>query len=110
MPKSVRNVLILVAILSASACSRNVRVESEPTRGYAVQVRNTMPHSMVVSYNDRSGPRILGTVLGGATERFVIAAPRKTDITVLASDEAQTHNRVYNVTLIAGNNVDVAIR
>lgn len=110
MATSARTVLMFVALLTAAACSRNVRVESEPNRGYALQVRNTMPHAMVVSYNDGSGPRVLGTVLGGSTDRFVIAAPRKMDITVMATDEAQTHNRAYNVTLIGGTNVDVAIR
>jgi hypothetical protein len=96
--------------MAATACARNVRVESDTTHGYALQVRNTMPHAMIVSYNDGSGPRVLGTVLGGATERFVIAAPKRTDITVLATDEKQSHNRVYNVTLIAGSNTDVGIR
>jgi hypothetical protein len=108
--RAVRNVLMFVAILGAVACSRNVRIESEPNRGYAVLVHNTMPHAMIVSYNDGSGPRILGTVLGGASDRFMIVSPKKADVVVTATDEARSHNREYSVTLVAGQDMDVAIR
>jgi hypothetical protein len=102
--------LALLTLLTSSACSRNVRVESEPGGGYSLAVRNTMPHPMVVSYDDGSGQRVLGTVTPAATDRFVIASPKSTEISVQATDEGRTHTRSYTVSLVSGTASDVTIR
>jgi hypothetical protein len=102
--------LALVTLLTNSACSRNVRVDSEPGGGYSLAVRNTMPHEMVVSYDDGSGQRVLGTVTSAATARFVIASPKSTEISVQATDEGRTHTRSYTVSLVSGTPSDVTIR
>src|SRR4051812_1628063 len=59
--RSTSRALLACALLLTAGCARNVRVENEPNSGFAVQVRNTMPNPMIVSYDDGSGARILGT-------------------------------------------------
>ena len=69
-----------------------------------------MPHAMVVSYDDGSGQRVLGTVNPTTTERFVVASPKSTELTVQATDEGRTHTRSYTVSLVSGTASEVTIR
>ena len=75
-------VLAALALVVATACSRAVAVGSAPAVTYAVNVTNASGADLAVSWDDGAGPRTLGLVSAGGTERFIIAAPRRTSITV----------------------------
>lgn len=101
----------LILAITAGACSRSVAVQTQPTAVYAILVQNSTGGEIVVSYDDGTGPRALGTVLDGRTERFIIAAPATTDVEVSAtSREGARRYGPYTVTLEAGTNVPVTIR
>jgi hypothetical protein len=78
---------------------------------YAIEVHNTLTPDMIVSYDDGSGARALGAVQGGRTERFIIASPRTTAITISARNSSGT--RVagpFHVQLQAGQTQRVDLR
>jgi hypothetical protein len=104
--------LALVAALAlATACARSVQVGSGPGPVYAIEVRNTMPHDMIVSYDDGSGARTLGTVQASGTERFIIAAPGDLAIRVAARDAGGTQTAgPFPVTLQAAETPVVTLR
>jgi hypothetical protein len=71
----------VVLALLFLACSRAVNV-STPSPVFAVAVTNASGTELIVSYDDGSGAKALGSVRAGATERFVIAAPARVAITI----------------------------
>ena len=75
-------ILVAGAMALGSACSRAVAVGTTPAATYAVNVTNAAGADLAVSYDDGSGPRALGLVPAGRTERFIIAAPRQTTVTI----------------------------
>lgn len=91
--------MVVTVALLAAGCARGVAVESEPAPRYALRVENAMPHPMIVSYDDGTGSRLLGTVPAGGDERFVIVDPARRSITVTATDRAETHTVRRTVTL-----------
>jgi len=104
-------VAALLLVFASSACSRAINVQTPPTPVYAVLIQNSAGVEIVVSYDDGSGLRALGTVLDGRTERFIIAAPAATDIEVSAtSRDGARRFGPYPVTLQAGTNVPLTIR
>ena len=105
-----RFVLPLLVILTAG-CARAVTVGSQPSPDYAVQVRNTLPRDMIVSYDAGSGPAILGTVRANGSERFVIAVRAPGTVTITARDESGSRlSGPYSVQLQAGTTVEVSLR
>lgn len=102
--------LALVAFLPLlAACARGVAVESEPGPAYAIQVNNPMPHPMIVSYNDGSGDRLLGTVAARGNARFVITTPANRRISVIATDEQRRHTVTKTVMLQPGATAEVVL-
>lgn len=99
--------LALAAVLGA--CSHAMNVETKPERTYAIAVENPMAQAMVVSYDDGTGARLLGTVDAGETERFVLAGAQSPDITVTAVSEDHTVTIRKSVTLRAGSLVHVTL-
>ncbi|HUG41878.1 MAG TPA: hypothetical protein VMM12_15420 [Longimicrobiales bacterium] len=102
----------LVALLCAATlvgCARSVTLDTDPGETYAVSVVNPMPHAMIVSFDDGSGARLLGTVGAGRTERFVIAGSANTTVSIIARDEAETHTVRKTVVLRAGSTVEVLL-
>jgi len=63
----------------------------------------------VVSVDDGSAVRTLGTVAANRQDRFVIATGRAGTVTLIATDEADTHTVRRTVTLVAGETVTVRI-
>jgi hypothetical protein len=105
-----RSVLLAaLVLLAATACARGVSMNPDAGQTYAVSVQNDMPHAMIVSFDDGSGSRLLGTVESNRTERFVIAGSAQRTITIVATDEADTHTVRRTVTLVSGGTVDVRI-
>jgi|SRR5687767_15054026 hypothetical protein len=104
--------LALFAILFASAgCAsmRGVSVGSEEAN-YSIDVTNTMPHSMTVSWSDGGETKLLGSVGSGRTERFIIAGAKSSSVSITARDANGTHNRSYDVSLVAGSTQKVTVR
>ena len=99
----------LVALSALTGCARSVALDTEPGQTYAVSVVNPMPHAMIVSFDDGSGTRLLGTVGAGRTERFVIAGSANQTVSIVAHDEAQTHTVRRTVVLAAGGTVEVRL-
>ncbi len=106
--RMVRAALIPV-LVAACAAGPAVQVETDPDRTYALEVRNTRPHPMIVSYDDGSGVRLLGTVGGDQTEHFVIAGARGPDITVIAVDTDRTRTVRREVRLRPGGTAYVRL-
>jgi hypothetical protein len=100
-------VTALVIIAALAGCARSVALNTDPGQTYAVSVTNPMPHAMIVSFDDGSGVRLLGTVGAGRTERFVIAGSAAPTVSIVAHDEAETHTVRKTVVLQAGGTVDV---
>lgn len=104
--------LLALALLVASvglACARGVTLNPDAGQSYAVNVVNEMPHPMVVSYDDGETVRLLGTVGAEREERFVIAGASRTTITLVATDEADTHTVRRTVSLVPGGTVEVRL-
>ncbi|MGH7446492.1 MAG: hypothetical protein ACREK1_11190 [Longimicrobiales bacterium] len=111
MPR-LRPSLVLLALLTLSACTRGISVgSSSPAETFSISVENRTGVTMVVSYNDGRGDATLGTVDAGASERFIIAAPAAQTVTV--SGVAVTGSRrsgPYTVALVAGATQAVRLR
>jgi hypothetical protein len=105
-------VLLLVICAAAfSACSRGVSVQTQPSPVYAISVENATTDELVVSYDDGSAFRALGTVLPGRSERFIIASSTSPNIEVIArSGQGARSFGPYQVTLRAGTTVPLVIR
>lgn len=102
---------ILICATGSAACARGAAVQPPPTPVYAVSVTNATAVEIVVSYDDGTASRALGTVPAGRTERFVIAAPASTNVRILSrSASGGTSFSPVSVTLVAGSTVDLTIR
>jgi hypothetical protein len=100
-----------VIALLALACARGMSVGTPARETYAVLVENTLETEMIVSYDAGSGPRALGTVTPGATERFVIALPEPGTVTITAQDSNGTRTvGPFSVDLVAGSVPTVTLR
>lgn len=94
-----------------TACSRGVTVSTSPAVTYAVNVTNATGHDLAVSWDDGEGPRALGLVPVGRSERFIIAMPRRTSVTISGAtpDGSRTFGPV-NAELRPGTPVNVVLR
>lgn len=101
--------LALLTAATAIACARGVTLNPDGGQSYAVNVVNEMPHAMVISFDDGSTTRLLGTVSARRQERFIIAGAQRPTVTVIATDEADTHTVRRTVTLSPGTTVEVRI-
>ena len=91
------------------ACARGVTLNPETGQTYAVNVVNAMSHPMIVYVDDGDTPRLLGTVAGQRQERFVVAGAQRPTVTIIATDEADTHTVRRTVTLTPGSTIEVRI-
>lgn len=92
----------LLALLLLVACGRGVAIESEPGPVYTVAVENPMAHAMDVWVDDGMEARDLGRVDARTTREFVIAAPARVVVEIVARDEARTHTITRRVELRQG--------
>lgn len=102
----------LVALLCLAAltgCARSVALDTDPGETYAVSVTNPLSHAMIVSFDDGSENRLLGTVGARQTERFVIAGSASQTVSIIAHDEGRTHTVRRTVVLQPGGTVEVRL-
>lgn len=103
------SVLLLAFVLAA--CSRSVQIGSDPGPAYAVEIRNTLDQDMIVAYDDGGGPRTLGTIRAGGSERFIIASPARQSITITARNAGGSRSAgPYSVQLTVGGTATVSLR
>lgn len=101
--------LVLASTLSlGTTCGRGAVVESAVS--YPMDVVNPFPEAMVVSFDDGTGSRLLGTVSGGSTERFIVAGSAAQTVTIIAVDEDGTRTVRRTVTLRPNQAVRVQLR
>jgi hypothetical protein len=105
-----RRFLPLLAAAALFAC-RTVSVASDPRPTYSVDVHNETTVALIVSYNDGRGDAVLGTVPANRTERFIIASPQATTVTIRGTNEARSRTvGPYTVQLVAGTPQPVRLR
>jgi hypothetical protein len=98
-------------LLFLAGCSRAIAVGSSPSAVYAVAVTNAAGEEMIVAYDDGTGPRALGAVADGRTDRFVIAASSRTSVQVSGRNRSGTKTSgPYTVQLVAGQTIPVILR
>lgn len=99
----------LALVAGLAACTRGVDFDPDPGQTYAVNVVNTFPQAMIVSYDDGTGPRLLGTVAANRTERFVVAGTAAGTVSIIARDEGDTRTIRRTVSLVPGGTVEVRL-
>lgn len=97
-------------LMSGCASMRGVSVGSDSAATYAVEVTNTMPHSMNIAWSDGGEEKALGSVPSGRAERFIVAGATSSRITLTARDANRTHTRTIPVDLVAGTTQRVTVR
>ncbi len=102
-------VLLFAVLATAGACARGVGVESEPGPAYVVEVANPLPQPMIVSFDDGTGMRLLGTVPPNGSARFVITRPASRQISMTATDEGRTFTVNRDVMLRLGEVTGVSL-
>jgi hypothetical protein len=107
-----RILLIGLVALLYTGCARAVEIGSgDAALNYSLEVRNETGSDMIVRYNAGRGDALLGTVANARSERFIIASPAATTITVNAASQAGTRTSgPHTVTLRAGVTVPVTLR
>ena len=108
----VRSLFVLIIAVASANCAsmRGVEVGSDSAATYSIEVSNTMPHAMTVSWSDGGSAKMLGSVGSGRTERFIIAGAKATSVSITARDANGTHTRAYDVSLVAGSTQKVTVR
>lgn len=101
--------LALLVTAVGLACARSVTLNPDAGSTYAISVVNEMPHAMIVSFDDGERTRLLGTVGANREERFVLGGASRPTVTVIATDEADTHTVRRTVSLSPGATVQVRI-
>jgi hypothetical protein len=104
-------VLVLFAVM-AGGCAGMRKVEVGPSSAatYMVDVTNGVSAAVTVSYSAGTPERQLGTVSAGATERFIIASPASTTVTIHARTSTGASLGPYTVSLTAGVPARVTIQ
>jgi hypothetical protein len=106
-----RRLLVLLVLALATSGCRPVSVTSDPRPTYSIDVHNDAGQDMIVSYNDGRGDAVLGTVPPNRSERFIIASPSASTITVRATNASGTRSAgPYTVQLVAGVPQSVRLR
>ncbi len=111
MTRVVHPLLIVLAalVLMGTTCGRGVSIESEAGPTYGLEVRNPNGFPLTVSYDDGTGPRLLGNVGANGETRFVISRPASTTITVIATDREGTQRARRQVILRPGSTEVVSL-
>lgn len=107
--KRLRLLALSALVAFAGAACAGASLDDELGQRYGLTVRNEMPHAMIVSVDDGSGMRLLGTVGAQREERFVLYGSSNETVTIVARDEADTHTVRRTVTLRAGESVAVRL-
>jgi len=102
--------LLVLVLIAVPACRRAVSV-STPSPVFAISVTNATNAELIVSYDDGSGAKALGSIRAGGTERFVIASPARATISVSGRNPPGTRTAgPVAVELRAGETRPVTLR
>lgn len=96
-----------VLALVLAGCARPVSVGTDPGAGYAVEVVNRTGIALDVAFDDGTGPRSLGRVAAGRTERFVVVTREGPSVTIVGTGGGSTWRSP--ATLRAGATVSVVL-
>jgi len=92
--RSIRRPVVLgfLPIALAACAPRNTTPET-PAQGaqFTVEIVNTMPHPMNVSYELGTEIAVLGSVDANQTRRFTIPDRGGDEVRLIATDQDQTH-------------------
>ena len=102
-------VLALSVAVSLVGCARSVELNTDPGESYAITVVNPRAEPMIVSFDDGSGTRLLGTVGANRSERFVVAGSGSETVSIIARDEGESFTVRRTVVLRAGDTVEVRL-
>ena len=94
--------------LGGAACA-TVPADTDAGQPYTLEVINEMPHAMILSVDDGEMTRVLGTVGAERQEYLVIHHTGGGTITVIATDEGETHTVRRTVVLDPNDPVEVRI-
>ena len=100
---------LAAALALVGAACATVPVEDDAGQPYTLQVVNEMPHPMILSVDDGETTRILGTVGADRQEYFVIHHAGGGTVTVIATDQEETHTVRRTVVLDPNDPVEVRI-
>jgi hypothetical protein len=101
--------LMILALMTASACGPAMELDTDPRQVQAINVTNALSHPMIVWFDDGTGERLLGTVAAGSTDRFVLGDTPAGTVSVIARDEGRTHTVRRTVTITPGGTGDVRL-
>lgn len=101
---------LLAVMVGGCAGMRKVEVGPSSATTYTVDVTNARSGGVTVSYSAGSTEHQLGSVSAGATERFIIASPANTTVSIHARTSTGATVGPYTVTLTAGVPTRVTIR
>ncbi|MFW5946911.1 MAG: hypothetical protein ACOCUW_00350 [Gemmatimonadota bacterium] len=101
--------LILAALAAVSAACAGASMDADLGPRYGVIVINELDEPMIVSVDDGTTTRLLGTVGPDREERFILDGAPSTTITLIASDEADSRTLRRTVVLRAGESVEVRL-
>lgn len=98
---------MLLVLFAVPGCARAIDVGSADARTtFSVEVRNETGIAMIVRYNDGRADALLGSVAAGASERFIIASPAITTISITGTAETgDRRSGPHSVVLGAGTTV-----
>lgn len=97
-----------ITAVAGVACA-GAAMDTDLGERYGVTVVNELSEPMIVSVDDGSSTRLLGTVGAEREERFVLQGASSTTVTIVARDEADTRTLRRTVVLRAGRSVEVRL-
>ena len=100
---------VILTLVAGAACAGASMSSDVGQQSYAVTVINELDHPMIVSLDDGSSTRLLGTVGADREERFVLYGAASATVTLVATDEAETQTVRRTVALQPGSAVEVRI-
>lgn len=111
MKKLIMLVLALGVGLPACASMRGVEVGTDSANTYAVEVTNRRASTVHLSYVDAGRTIELGSVTSGSgPQRFIIASPSNTSISLMAKTASGSVVGTYNVVLTSGATARVTVQ
>lgn len=103
---------VMASALGLSACAsmRGVEVGTDSANTYAVEVTNRRASAIHISYVNEGRTVELGSVTSGSPQRFIIASPSSTSISLMARTASGTVVGTYNVVLTSGATARVTVQ
>jgi hypothetical protein len=108
-----RKVAFAVIALLATSCASMRGVDiggNDPTRNFAVEITNQRAGAITVAYSSGSDRIELGTVPSQRTERFIVPAADRSQVTIMAFTSGGASAGNYPVTVEPGITRRITVR